>query len=135
MAPYGYRIVNAEAVVDAEEAEKLKDFFERFTAGGQIKASAEEAGIMKVPATCKKMLMNQVYLGMDFYPQIISTELFEKAQERLKKISREKKGRRMFPDLPVYTEFMAEAPAHPLAGNMDPKDYAVCQFERIKAVW
>lgn len=135
MTLFGYRIVNGEAVVDAVEAEKLRDFFGRFTAGGQIKASAEEAGIMKAPATCKKMLCNRVYLGTDYYPQIIEAELFESAQERLRKVSRQKKGGKVIPDLPVYTGFVAIKPAGAKKKGMSPQDYAITQFERIKAVW
>ena len=138
MAPFGYRIVNAEAVVDAEEADMLRDFFERIVAGGQLKASAQEAGLTKVPATCKKMLSNPVYVGTDYYPQIIPPELFEAAQESVRKLSREKKGGKMIPDLPVYTGFMAQAGSLPQAdglADMDPKEYAVRLFERIKAVW
>lgn len=135
MTPFGYRIVNAEAVVDAAEAEKLRDFFERFTAGGQIKASAEAAGIVKAPATCKKMLSNQIYLGTDYYPQIIDLDFFNSAQERLRKVSREKKGGKLIPDLPVYTEFVAIEPAmRTKKKGMSPQDYAVIQFESIKAV-
>ncbi|MBQ1491018.1 MAG: recombinase [Blautia sp.] len=134
MTPYGYRIVNGEAVADPVEAEKLKEFFERFIAGGQIKPSAEEAGIMKTQPTCKRMLMNTVYLGTDYYPQIITKELFEAAQERIKEVSREKKGGRQIPTLPVYTGFMASSEAAS-PRHLDPKDYAIQQFERIKAVW
>ena len=45
MIPYGYRIINAEAFADEEEAKKIQTFFRLFTAGGQIKPSAEQAGI------------------------------------------------------------------------------------------
>ena len=134
MIPYGYRIINAEAFADEEEAKKIQTFFRLFTAGGQIKPSAEQAGIKKAHPTCKKILTNPIYLGTDYYPQIIEKELFDAAQERVKKVYRERKSNRLIPTLPVYTGFMA---TYPLIGEerMDPKEYAVYQFGRIKAVW
>ena len=53
MIPFGYRIADAKAMVDPEEARVLKDFFRRFTAGGEVKAAAEEAGLRMAPANLR----------------------------------------------------------------------------------
>ena len=108
MIPFGYRIADAKAMVDPEEARVLKDFFRRFTAGGEVKAAAEEAGLRMAPATCKRILLNPIYAGTEDYPAIISMELYEAAQERLKMVSRIKKGSRRIPEVSVYKDFVAE---------------------------
>ena len=84
MTPYGYRIENGRAYIVEDYAEKIRTFFARYldglsmeSAGGDIPLSAAGLG---------KLLSNRVYLGTDFYPQLIDQETFDRANaERAKR--------------------------------------------------
>ena len=76
MTPYGYRIVNAKAVIDESEAEKVKMLYCEFLATGSMRNAAMNVGIDKVHSVIGRILKNKVYLGTDYYPQIIDDALF-----------------------------------------------------------
>ncbi|MBD3948434.1 hypothetical protein I4Q36_05185 [Tuanshanicoccus lijuaniae] len=79
--PYGYRIHNGEVVKDENEASKIKALFNHYLVSKSMRASAKEVGIDKVHSAIGRILRNKTYLGNEFYPQIIESELFEKVQE------------------------------------------------------
>ena len=78
--PYGYRIENGKAVVDETAAGQVRQLFENYLSGDSLKKAAENAGIA---GTIKLMLRNRRYPGDDFYPPIISKEMFNAAAEEL----------------------------------------------------
>ena len=79
--PYGYRIVNAQAIADEETAKKLKSFYSEYLRRESILAAAKAAGIEKTHSMLGKMLRNTTYLGTDFYPRLIDEETFAQVQE------------------------------------------------------
>ena len=81
--PYGYRIENGKAVVDETAAGQVRQLFENYLSGDSLKKAAENAGIAGNHGTIKLMLRNRRYLGDDFYPPIISEEMFNAAAEEL----------------------------------------------------
>lgn len=81
--PYGYRIEDGIAVIDQEEAEKLRRLYENYISGMSLKTAAAKAGIETYHGTAKRLMMTRHYLGDDFYPAIIDEEIFHKAQEEL----------------------------------------------------
>lgn len=78
--PYGYRIENGKALIDAEKANKVKKLFLGYLRGLSLLTAAKEAGIDTYHGTAGKMLRNKRYLGDDYYPAIIDGETFEKAE-------------------------------------------------------
>lgn len=96
--PFGYRIKNAKAVVFKNEAEKIKVLFDEYSKNGNITKASQISGINKFHGTVGRMLGNRVYLGTDFYPQIISEELFSEVQgmraKRTKALGRDHKKRK-----------------------------------------
>ena len=133
MIPYGYRIGKAKALIDPEEKEKLFRLFKAYAAGMRLKDCIAKAGIEKSAPTCKSMLSNRDYLGTDFFPQIISEDLFDEVQVEL---GRRKRPPKFMPKksevLKVYTGFTATKEKRAVE---DPKERAVNQFNRIKPVW
>jgi len=90
--PYGYRIENGAAVVDDNQAEKIRKLYENYLSGMALAAAAKAAGIETYHGTAKRLMENRHYLGDDFYPAIINQETFDKAEaERLHRA--EKLGR------------------------------------------
>ena len=85
--PYGYRIENGKAAVDETAAEQVRRLFENYLSGDSLKKAAENAGITGNHGTIKLMLLNRRYLGDDFYPPIISEEMFNAAAEELQSLS------------------------------------------------
>lgn len=82
--PYGYRIENGKSVVDEIAAGRVRQLFENYLSGDSLKKSAENAGITGNHGTIKLMLQNRRYLGDEFYPPIISEEMFNAAAEELR---------------------------------------------------
>ncbi len=90
--PYGYRIVNAEAVFDDEKAEKVRVLFNEYLRLGSIRAANEIAGVDKAHPFVGAVLKNRTYLGTEFYPRLIDDETFERVQ-RLRQETAVKLGR------------------------------------------
>lgn len=79
--PYGYRIENAVAVIDEPAAEKIRQLYRGYLESGSMRAAAIKVGIEKTHSVIGRFLKNEVYLGTDYYPQIVDEEIFEKVQE------------------------------------------------------
>ncbi|MCR5450716.1 MAG: recombinase family protein [Solobacterium sp.] len=79
--PYGYRIRNGKAVIIEEEKKKVEILFEAYINGKSIENSGKTAGIDLSKRTIGSILKNPIYLGNQYYPQIIDEESFSRAQE------------------------------------------------------
>ena len=104
--PFGYSISQGRANVNPEEVGKLKKLFQLYLEGLSMKECVDMTGIPHAKQTCRNMLSNPVYLGTDFYPQIIDGGLFDSVQKALlcRKRKTPERKRRKF-TIPVYTEF------------------------------
>lgn len=84
--PYGYRIERGEAVIDREAEDKLKVFIGCYLDGSSRDRAAKEAGIPVSGQTVMSLIGKGVYLGDDYYPQILdASTLFRVAEERQKR--------------------------------------------------
>lgn len=83
--PYGYKIENGRAVIDAEAAGKLKKLYKNYLCGLSLKEAAAQAGIETYHGTAKRLLKTQHYIGDDFYPAIIDEATYNNAQAELTK--------------------------------------------------
>lgn len=79
--PYGYKIINAQAVVDDPIAEKVRQLYAEYLESGSMRAAAKKVGIEKTHSVIGRLLKNKVYVGTDYYPQIVDGEIFKKVQE------------------------------------------------------
>jgi len=76
--PYGYIINNGMAQVDQGCADNLRRFFRNYLGGQSIEAAGADIPLGR---TCLgKMLKNPVYLGDDYYPQLIDERIFDAVQ-------------------------------------------------------
>ena len=80
--PYGYKIEKGQAVIDESIAEKVRQLFIEFLNCGSMRAAAVKVGIDKTHSVIGSLLRNEVYLGDEYYPQLIDDELFQKVQEQ-----------------------------------------------------
>ena len=106
--PYGYQIIDGKAVQDPVESRKLRVFFDRYVNhGDSVAAAAAMAEIQMAKESCHRMLTNPVYLGTDYYPQLITPARMEKAKQAMT-VKRKgyvgRKGSRLKP-IPVRTQF------------------------------
>ena len=76
--PFGYKIVDGKAVIDEEDAAKLKILIDGYLSGMGLQADADKAGIEAFHPQAKRMILNEKYLGTDFYPAIIDKETRKK---------------------------------------------------------
>lgn len=79
--PYGYKIKNGQAVIDEPLAKKVRQLLVEFLNCGSMRAAAFKVGIEKTHSVIGRLLRNEVYLGDEYYPQLIDEELFNKVQE------------------------------------------------------
>jgi hypothetical protein len=78
--PFGYTIQNGRAVVNEEEAVKIKKLFEAYLSGLSLTEAAKNAGIKRYHTSIARMLTDKRYVEDKFYPPIISRDTFEEAQ-------------------------------------------------------
>lgn len=83
--PYGYRIEKGKAVLDEERAEQVKILFNEYLSGTGLVLSGQKAGMSYWQASLGRMIDNKVYMGDDFYPAIVSEELWNEAQKERKR--------------------------------------------------
>ena len=83
--PYGYTIQNGKAVPDKIASLQVKAFFEDYLNGSSLQSAGTKAGISRSHASLGRMIDSPCYKGDDFYPAIISTKLWAKAQEERKR--------------------------------------------------
>ena len=79
---YGYKIINGIAVIDEQEAGVIVSIFNGYLSGLSMKAAAENAGVPMPHSSVKRILMQDIYIGTDYYPAIISRETFAMANGR-----------------------------------------------------
>ena len=87
--PFGYRMSNGEIVIDEIEANAVEKIFTDYISGNSLKEIADR---MKVPYSevstawnknmVKRILENEKYLGTEIYQEIITDEIFKKANEK-----------------------------------------------------
>ena len=97
--PLGYHMVQGRIEVDGNNAEIVKMIFQDYVNGASINQIAKKMVELGVPnangvpiwnhGPVGNILKNEQYLGTEFYPALIGTELFYKAQERRQQVSRE----------------------------------------------
>ena len=112
--PYGYRIEEGRAVVDEEQAEKVRELYRGYLSGLALVPAAKQAGIETWHGSAKRLLQNRHYLGDAYYPAVIDRETFDQAEQELKKRA-EKLGR-------VWEQQEEEEAAYPVdfsAGTME----------------
>ena len=106
--PYGYRIENGIAVINESEAECVRQIFAHYISGMSMTEAAKAAGHPAVHSSVKRILRRACYCGDDFYPAIIDTAVFQKANSELKERAANKnqtgKKRRITPK--PETEFI-----------------------------
>ncbi len=79
--PFGYIIINGKAVIDEENAERVRMLFQEYIDCGSMRAAAKKAGIDKTHSVIGRLLKNETYVGTEYYPQIVDEDIFAKAQE------------------------------------------------------
>lgn len=92
---YGYQIANGELVHKPSEAEIVLEVFVRYFKGKTLDAIAEDLTARKIEylpgkfdwnkSRIKRMLDDRRYLGDNWYPVIVSAELFDSVQQRKNK--------------------------------------------------
>ena len=82
----GYRIEDGKALINTDEAEKVKKIFDGYISGLSFVAAAKAVGLQLTHTSVKAILCNKHYIGDDFYPPIIDRVTFDAAEnERLRR--------------------------------------------------
>ena len=104
--PYGYKIENGRAVIISKEADRIHLLYNAFLQGLSIDAAGKKAGIPLSRSAVGKILSNPVYLGDDYYPQVIEESLYRKVQlERSGRSNSSARGSSAPPAMQFQTSF------------------------------
>lgn len=97
--PYGYRLENGKAVIQEEEADRLREMSRLYLSGLSFVEAAKRVGLTMYHGTVRNLLKNRKYLGTDFYPAILDQETFEAVETERKRreeqLCRSRKKRRV----------------------------------------
>lgn len=88
--PYGYTIKNGAIIADELRSNQVQDFFRLYLDGLGLKRAGKQSGINKQHSVMKHILMNEIYLGTEIYPQIIDDDTFHQAH-----LEQEKRGKHL----------------------------------------
>ena len=80
--PYGYSIVDGKAVIDEEQAAKVRMIFSDYLSGMSLAAVAAKNGLKMLHSRVGQLLRNRHYHGDAFYPAIIDQETFDAVEEK-----------------------------------------------------
>ena len=83
--PYGYRIEGGKAVIDETAAGQVKELFEGYNSGLALTVAAEKAGLKLYHTSAKRMLQNEHYVGDEYYPAIVDSDAFNKANNEIRR--------------------------------------------------
>jgi hypothetical protein len=87
--PHGYRIHDGKTEVNEASARQVNMLFARFLEGESLAMASKSCALNFSHSQIGRMLENKVYCGNEFYPAIISKEVFEQVQaERLKRATK-----------------------------------------------
>jgi len=78
--PYGYAIKNGKAVLDKLKSKQVKALFMEYVTGSSLQDSGTKAGIKRAHASLGRILDAPCYKGNDFYPAIVSEDIWIKVQ-------------------------------------------------------
>ncbi|ARD98904.1 hypothetical protein V425_01130 [Lactococcus lactis RTB018] len=131
--PYGYKIVDGKVEVDEENAKQVKMLFTRFLEGDSLAAANKNCSLNFTHSQVGRMLEKGEYCGDEFYPAIISTEVFEQVQEeRLKraiKLGRLDKAKPTIVAEPT-TKFKMNTCTEKFSNPFEQAEYIYSQIER-----
>lgn len=130
MTPYGYKIVDGRAVVDAEAAWRLLRFFELFLSGSSMSTAAREADLTVCASSYPRLFYRTIYTGDDFYPAIIAQYYQDQLiaeYERRRASSNQGVHKKLRKAVPIHTCFRLRYPA-----SVDTEDPVTALYDRIK---
>ncbi|MDD3415851.1 MAG: recombinase [Lachnospiraceae bacterium] len=135
MTLFGYTIKNGKAYIDKEKAVKVQKLFDGYISGLALRAAALEAGIDTFHGSAGRMLQNKKYMGTDFYPTIISEEIFQKAQvERENRAVKLGRVREVEEDLPILSPSKFRFKSNEIIFD-DPFKQAEYAYSMIESEW
>lgn len=138
--PYGYRIIDGRAMVDHDEAIKLKKFFSLYLEGASMAEAGRLAELPVSTATYPHLLVKKEYAGTDFYPAIITEACHERlVQERTRQ--REANcargigdGKRARKKVTIYRKFCWASGDGSSMESASPAQFAAELYSRIAPV-
>lgn len=132
---FGYEIKNGKAYIDKEKADKVQKLFAGYISGKALRTAALEAGIDTYHGSAGRMLQNKKYMGTDYYPAIISEEIFNKVQEernhRAVKLGRVRETEE---ELPILSPTKFSLKSHEIMFD-DPFKQAEYAYSMIESEW
>ena len=130
--PYGYKIINGIAEIDEEKAEQVKLLFTRFLEGESLATASKSCSLNFTHSQVARMLEKKEYCGDEFYPSIISTEIYEQVQgERLKRATKLGRLDKSKPSITVepITKFKMNPCIEKFADPFEQAEYIYSQIE------
>ena len=126
--PYGYRIRDGKAVIEPQEAERLKCYFQYYLDGETMAEAARMAGLTCSKGTYPNLFRRPEYVGDAYYPGLIEPayqKLLVREWERRRAASPRVRREPVRQEVKVYTDFRFAGKMSSRGGEKSPaKDAA-----------
>ena len=83
--PYGYRIEKGRAIADTDDAARIGSFITAYLGGLSVKQAKITSEIPLSESSLNQLLQNETYLGTDYYPPLMTAEVFHSVQKERQK--------------------------------------------------
>jgi hypothetical protein len=107
--PYGYRIVQGEAVPDPVQVQRFNWFLDVYLSGKSVKEATIVSGVDMSVSALLHYLRSGTYAGTDYYPCIVPEGTFDRVTAELQRRSHPGTQKAQ-PPVPVRTHFRVKAP-------------------------
>ena len=78
--PFGYRIEDGVVVIDEKDGEDVKRIFQLYLEGIPLTGIGPKLGLHLYHQNISHILENPIYVGTEYYPQIVDKSVFDKVQ-------------------------------------------------------
>lgn len=133
--PYGYDIVDGEAVINEEQAANLRKLCENYLSGMSFVQAAKDVGLGMKHSGVKRLMLNPRYLGDDFYPAILTAEIAQAVEAERQRRDALYKGTRYTKEVVttvIPTRFAMKHTAPKYQDPIKQAEYAYSQIKEVK---
>lgn len=131
--PYGYDIIGGKAVINEKRADDVRRICRNYLSGMSFKNAASAVGLTMSHCGVKRLMLNERYLGDEFYPAILTEETVRKVEaeriRREKALGRDRRKGKGAPKGVYYTGFSALKIAMKYKDPVEQAEYA---YSRIR---
>lgn len=133
---YGYTLENGQAVIDPTQAKHIRDLFEAYLSEEGLMAAIRKASFPLTHSQAALILEHPRYTGNEFYPAVVSLELFEQVRaKRQTQRQTKKRNPKSTVTRPIPRKFSMRAPSKTYEEPDKQAEYLYSLIESEETTW